>query len=139
MTCIAVFAEAAKSSADAVSNTASDVLGGVSDGMSAAWDAAQQLLDSANSSTGDLQSAASDIQDSVSSSLSSAFDTLQTSTSSAVGASGNLCFAAQPALKGEVLPDACFAREQVDCQSLCSRCCQWSVTQPGPQRSKQQM
>jgi len=101
VTCVAVLAEAAKSTADTVSNTASDLLGGASDGVSAARDAAQQLLDSANGSTGDLQSAASDIQGSVSSSLSSAFETLQTSTSSAVGASGGTLFAAQPALQRE--------------------------------------
>ncbi len=109
--CAVVLAEAAKSSADAVSDkasdllggvsvgvsaardtaadavpdTASDLLGGVSDGVSAARDTAQQLLDSANSATGDLQTAASDIQDSVSLSLSGAFDFLHTSTS-AIGA-----------------------------------------------------
>ena len=162
--CVVVLAEAAKSSADAVSDkasglsggvsdgvsaardtaadavsdTASDLLGGVSDGVSAARDTAQQLLDSANSATGDLQAAASDIQSSVSWSLSSAFDALQTATSSAVGAPGKPCFAAHPASKGGPQPDAKSVREQVHCQSLCTRCCQWSAIRPCPRHSKQQ-
>ena len=87
--CVVVLAEAAQSSADAVSDTASDLLGGVSNGVSAARDAAQQLLDSANSAAGDLRATAGDFQVSVNSSLSSAFHTLQAATASAVGASGS--------------------------------------------------
>ena len=88
-------AEATRSAADAVSNTTTGLLDGVSDGVSAARDSAQQLLDSANSATEDLQTAASGLQGSVSSSLSSAFDSVQASAASAVGTAPDRGFVAQ--------------------------------------------
>jgi len=135
--CVVVPAEAAKSSADAVSDKASDLLGGVPDGVSAARDTAQQLLDSANSATGDLQATASDIQGSVSLSLSSAFDILHTSTSLAIGASGSRALLPSLHSRGSQ-PDPNILREQVHCRSLCTRYCQWSVMRPCRRHSKQQ-